>query len=84
MGATISSLFDRILGKKKSRILLLGLDGAGKTTLLYQLRLCELVPVVPTSGLNVETVQYKNTSFIVWDLAGPKSLFLFGTILWGD
>jgi ADP-ribosylation factor 1/2 len=38
MGITISKLFDRFLGKKEMRILMVGLDAAGKTTILYKLK----------------------------------------------
>uniref|UniRef100_A0A674PAN4 Uncharacterized protein n=1 Tax=Takifugu rubripes TaxID=31033 RepID=A0A674PAN4_TAKRU len=47
-----------------------GLDGAGKTTLLYKLKLSEVVTTIPTIGFNVETVEYKNISFTVWDVGG--------------
>ncbi|PRP77388.1 ADP-ribosylation factor [Planoprotostelium fungivorum] len=52
------------------RILMLGLDAAGKTTILYKLKLGEVVTTIPTIGFNVETVQYKNISFTVWDVGG--------------
>jgi len=43
-----------------------GLDAAGKTTILYKLKLGEVVTTIPTIGFNVETVEYKYTSFTVW------------------
>uniref|UniRef100_A0A3B4F7K0 ADP-ribosylation factor-like protein 14 n=1 Tax=Pundamilia nyererei TaxID=303518 RepID=A0A3B4F7K0_9CICH len=46
-----------------------GLDAAGKTTLLYKLKLGEVVTTIPTI-FNVETVEYKNISFTVWDVGG--------------
>ena len=70
MGLTISRLFDSIFGKKEMRILMLGLDAAGKTTILYKLKLGEVVSSVPTIGFNVETVEYKNIKFTVWDVGG--------------
>lgn len=77
MGASISSLFDKILGRKKARILLLGLDCAGKTTLLYQFKLGESVAAVPTTGFSVETVKYKNISFVMWDISGGGRVINF-------
>lgn len=50
------------------RILMVGLDAAGKTTVLYKLKLGEIVTTIPTIGFNVETVQYKNINFTVWDV----------------
>ncbi|VDP29202.1 unnamed protein product [Schistosoma margrebowiei] len=46
---------------------LVGLDAAGKTTILYKLKLGEVVTTIPTIGFNVETVEYKNINFTVWD-----------------
>ncbi|KAJ2387009.1 Arf GTPase arf1 [Coemansia sp. RSA 2559] len=74
MGLTISSIFDRILGKQEMRILMVGLDAAGKTTILYKLKLGEIVTTIPTIGFNVETVEYKNISFTVWDVGGQDKI----------
>jgi ADP-ribosylation factor protein 1 len=70
MGLSISKLFDSLFSKKDMRILMLGLDAAGKTTILYKLKLGEVVSSVPTIGFNVETVEYKNIKFTVWDVGG--------------
>ncbi|XP_052497151.1 ADP-ribosylation factor 3-like [Budorcas taxicolor] len=51
-------------------ILMVGLDAAAKTTILYKLKLGEMVTTIPTKGFNVETVEYKNISFTVWDTGG--------------
>jgi ADP-ribosylation factor protein 1 len=53
---------------------MLGLDGAGKTTILFKLKLGEVVSSIPTIGFNVETVEYKNCKFIVWDVGGQDSI----------
>ncbi|KAJ2020300.1 hypothetical protein GGI13_004555 [Coemansia sp. RSA 455] len=74
MGMTISSLMDRMFGKKEMRILMVGLDAAGKTTILYKLKLGEIVTTIPTIGFNVETVEYKNISFTVWDVGGQDKI----------
>jgi len=76
-----SSLFKRFGGmfgmgnsKSKMRILMVGLDAAGKTTILYKLKLGEVVSTIPTIGFNVETVEYKNISFTVWDVGGQDKI----------
>jgi ADP-ribosylation factor 1/2 len=76
MGLQISRLFDKLFGKKEMRILMLGLDAAGKTTILYKLKLGEVVSSVPTIGFNVETVEYKNIKFTVWDVGGQDKIRL--------
>ncbi|KAH3902693.1 ADP-ribosylation factor [Saccharomycodes ludwigii] len=74
MGLYISTLFNSLLGAKEMRILMVGLDGAGKTTVLYKLKLGEVVTTIPTIGFNVETVEYKNISFTVWDVGGQNKI----------
>lgn len=51
-----------------------GLDAAGKTTILYKLKLGEIVTTIPTIGFNVETVEYKNICFTVWDVGGQDRI----------
>ncbi len=53
---------------------MVGLDAAGKTTILYKLKLGEVVTTIPTIGFNVETVDYKNISFTVWDVGGQHKI----------
>ncbi|XP_075673275.1 ADP-ribosylation factor 2 isoform X2 [Castanea sativa] len=74
MGAIISRLAKRFLTKCEMRILMVGLDASGKTTILYKLKLGEIVTSIPTIGFNVETVEYKNISFTVWDVGGQDKI----------
>ncbi|RMX68338.1 hypothetical protein DD238_004445 [Peronospora effusa] len=74
MGMAFSRVFERLFGKKEMRILMVGLDAAGKTTILYKLKLGEVVTTIPTIGFNVETVEYKNISFTVWDVGGQDKI----------
>ena len=74
MGYLFSQIMERFSSMKEGRILMLGLDGAGKTTILFNLKLGEVVRTVPTIGFNMETVQYKNVSFGVWDIGGQTRL----------
>ncbi|CAO1382028.1 unnamed protein product [Diamesa hyperborea] len=74
MGLTISGVLNRLFGKRQMRILMVGLDAAGKTTILYKLKLGEIVTTIPTIGFNVETVEYKNICFTVWDVGGQDKI----------
>ena len=74
MGLHFSRIWERMFGKKEMRILMVGLDAAGKTTILYKLKLGEVVTTIPTIGFNVETVEYKNISFTVWDVGGQDKI----------
>eukprot|EP01119_Soliformovum_irregulare_P002417 TRINITY_DN12673_c0_g1_i1.p1 TRINITY_DN12673_c0_g1~~TRINITY_DN12673_c0_g1_i1.p1 ORF type:complete len:203 (-),score=49.41 TRINITY_DN12673_c0_g1_i1:153-695(-) len=74
MGGSFAKLFKGLLGKKDMRILMVGLDAAGKTTILYKLKLGEIVTTIPTIGFNVETVEYKNINFTVWDVGGQDKI----------
>jgi len=62
------------MGPVETRILMVGLDAAGKTTILYKFKLGENVTTIPTIGFNVETVQYKNVSFTIWDIGGQDKI----------
>lgn len=74
MGLSISKLLQGLFGRREMRILMVGLDAAGKTTILYKLKLGEIVTTIPTIGFNVETVEYKNISFTVWDVGGQDKI----------
>ena len=74
MGGVFAKALGRLVGKKEMRILMVGLDAAGKTTILYKLKLGEIVTTIPTIGFNVETVEYKNISFTVWDVGGQDKI----------
>nr|XP_060160893.1 ADP-ribosylation factor 4-like [Globicephala melas] len=74
MGLTFFSLFLHLFGRKQMCILMVGLDAAGRTTILYKLKLGEIVTTIPTTGFNVETVEYKNVCFTVWDVDGQDKI----------
>ncbi|PWA78541.1 ADP-ribosylation factor [Artemisia annua] len=69
MGLSFTKLFSLVFPKEEIRIAIVGLDAVGKTTILYKLKLGKFVYTVPTIGFNIETVEYKNISFVVWDVA---------------
>merc|ERR1711971_1090100 len=74
MGNLFTNIWKRMIGTREMRILMVGLDAAGKTTILYKLKLGEVVTTIPTIGFNVETVEYKNISFNVWDIGGQDKI----------
>ena len=56
--------------ENNKKVLFLGLDNAGKSTILFQMKDNQFKDTVPTVGLNVELVKYKNMSFTLWDVSG--------------
>lgn len=56
------------------RVIMIGPDNAGKTTLLYRFLLGDTVCTVPTIGFNVETVEYCERSYILWDIGGSPGV----------
>lgn len=75
MGLSLSSWFGYFWGfGEEMRVLMVGLDAAGKTTILYKMKLGEIVQTTPTIGFNVETVEYRNLKFSVWDVGGQEKI----------
>ena len=60
----------KFFGMKDIKILMVGLDSAGITTILYKLKIGEVVTTIPTIGFNVETIEYMNITFTMWDVGG--------------
>lgn len=55
------------------RVVILGLDGAGKTSILSAMRGVTLSsPPIPTIGFNVESLEYMNLVFTLWDVSGHQ------------
>ena len=75
MGLILGKMWESWMsGGEPRRMLMVGLDAAGKTTILYKLKLGEVVTTIPTIGFNVETVEYKNIKFTVWDVGGQDKI----------
>merc|ERR1719236_332522 len=74
MGLSFSAIWTRLVGAQEKKIVMVGLDAAGKTTVLYKLKLGEVVTTIPTIGFNVETLEYKNIKFTVWDIGGQDKI----------
>jgi small GTP-binding protein len=55
------------------KVLFLGIDNAGKSTLLFQMRDQSFKETVPTVGLNVETIKYRDYTFTLWDVSGQAT-----------
>ena len=69
MGNIASALTTLFAGKNNVKMLMVGLDASGNTTVLYKLKLGDLITSIPTIGFNVETVEYKNLKFTMWDIS---------------
>jgi ADP-ribosylation factor protein 1 len=52
---------------------MVGLDAAGKSSILTTLKVGKFTGTIPTIGLNVQTVDYKNVRFTVMDVGGNPS-----------
>ena len=70
----LNNILQSFSKSREARITMVGLDAAGKTTILHKLKLGETVQTIPTIGFNVETLQFKNIKFNVWDIGGQKKL----------
>ena len=53
---------------------MVGLYGAGKTTILFKLKRGVVFTSIPNIGFNVETLEYENISFMVWDVGGQTKI----------
>ena len=73
MGSAYTTIKNTIMSKQQMRILMVGLDAGGKTTILYRLQLGETIAIVPKLAFGVETVEYKNFNFTVWDVDGQHN-----------
>ena len=49
---------------------MLGLDAAGETTIWCKLELDEVATTILVTGNSVETMEYKNLCFAVWEVEG--------------
>ena len=63
--------------KKEIKGLILGLDNAGKTTILKSFKGETKLNLAPTKGFNYQKFDYNNTTFILWDLGGQKTIRKF-------
>ena len=75
----MNEIFSLLTKKKKKEIkgLILGLDNAGKTTILKSFKGETVLNLPPTKGFNFQKFDYNNTTFILWDLGGQKSIRKF-------
>jgi small GTP-binding protein len=57
----------------EKKVLFLGIDNAGKSTLLFQMRDEQFKETVPTVGLNVESIKYRDHQLTLWDVSGSAT-----------
>ncbi|CAL4150482.1 unnamed protein product, partial [Meganyctiphanes norvegica] len=76
MGLTLSTVFSRLFGKKQMRILMeyIGVDCVARVNILFKLKCCRVFSLLVYLCFNVETVEYKNISFTVWDVGGQDKI----------
>eukprot|EP00438_Fugacium_kawagutii_P019154 Skav219343 [mRNA] locus=scaffold76:258280:259410:+ [translate_table: standard] len=64
--------------KRKSQVLVVGLDSAGKTTMLYKMKPKEVKATIPTIGFNVEQAELSMgldlISIDCWDVGGRDKI----------
>merc|ERR1719420_1042393 len=53
--------------RQEARLMIVGPRAAGKSTILCKVNLGDVVPTVPTVGFTVETLDYKDFRFTVWE-----------------
>eukprot|EP01006_Ploeotia_vitrea_P045961 TRINITY_DN66983_c0_g1_i1.p1 TRINITY_DN66983_c0_g1~~TRINITY_DN66983_c0_g1_i1.p1 ORF type:complete len:191 (-),score=15.47 TRINITY_DN66983_c0_g1_i1:155-727(-) len=76
MGGTYSRIEKWWKGKPKLRILMIGVDAAGKTTMLYKLKYGEIHNLIPTIGMNIETLEKPGeVTFTCWDIGGSDKIW---------
>lgn len=73
MGLLFAKLM-AVFGDHEHKVIIIGLDNAGKTTILYQFLMKEAVYTTPTTGSNVEEINFKKTRFLIWDIGGQETL----------
>ena len=66
MGFFFSSIWNKFLGNRDLRILMVGLDAAGKTTILNKLKKGETVKSIPEIGFGSKTLKCEGFNFIAW------------------
>eukprot|EP01084_Bolivina_argentea_P164003 285205_1 len=77
MGNFFDKALKKIKNQKGVRVALLGLDAAGKTTMQYHLTRHQPVATFYhpcTWSMNIRTFEYKNISFVEWDVGGQEKI----------
>ncbi|KAK6754666.1 hypothetical protein RB195_013571 [Necator americanus] len=74
MGGVFSRLRCFLFGPMFCRVLMVGLHNAGKSTVLCKLKSGDVEAVTRTTGFNVETVDYRDVSFTIWDIGGNQKV----------
>ena len=76
MGSVFGKSLSRLFVRKKTRVIMVGLAAAGKTSILYKLNSGDSTNIIRTDSFIIETVNYKNFSFIVWDVSSQDKIRL--------
>jgi small GTP-binding protein len=68
MGQFVSAVWEPLLGKEATHIVIVGLGSAGKTTVLYNLKLGGVVGKTTVPAMGVESVGYRNIKVTVLNI----------------
>ncbi|KAH3758353.1 ADPribosylation factor subfamily protein [Pelomyxa schiedti] len=68
------SFFSKTRASPETRFIVNGLDAAGKTSIMQKIGLGTVSTTIPTTGFNVETIQWNAINIVVWDVGGADKI----------
>ncbi|KAG7652812.1 P-loop containing nucleoside triphosphate hydrolase [Arabidopsis suecica] len=78
MGTILGKPFAGFFHQEEARIVLFGLGGTGKSSIMHKFKTGEtLTTTMPTVGLNVESVKYKDSNLCFWEMGGQQCYMWF-------
>ncbi|ANM60763.1 ADP-ribosylation factor D1A [Arabidopsis thaliana] len=81
MGTTLGKPFAGFFHQEEARIVLFGLGGTGKSSIMHKFKTGEtLTTTMPTVGLNVESVKYKDSNLCFWEMGGQQCYMIQGSV----
>lgn len=71
---SMKNMFNSMFGRRKVKLVMVGLDASGKSTILYKFITGETQNLIPTTGFNYEEVNFGNLCFNIWDVASQYKI----------